>query len=86
MAEEFRNTSQFFRRFTIPSDPLDAQILRPWLYLVHRVGMQNQFLNYGQPAVLMFARITAFCRLLRIISAETLMASSERNSFSFAKI
>ena len=41
MADEVQNTSKFFRRFTIPPDPLDAQIPRPGPYLFHSVGMQN---------------------------------------------
>ena len=52
MADELQNTSQFFRRFTVPPDPLDAQIPRPGPYLFHSVGMQNQFPHYGQAAVL----------------------------------
>ena len=47
-----QNTSQFFRCFTIPQDPLDAQIPRPGPYLFHSVGMQNQFPHYRQAAVL----------------------------------
>ena len=46
MADELQNNSQFFRRFTIPPDPLDAQIPRPGPYLFHSVGMQNQFQFY----------------------------------------
>jgi len=45
MADELQNTSQFLRRFTIPPDPLDVQIPRPWPYLFYRVGMQNQLLH-----------------------------------------
>ena len=52
MADELQNTSQFFRRFTIPPDPLDTQIPRPGPYLFHSIGMQNQFPHYGQAAVL----------------------------------
>ena len=51
-ADELQNTSQFFHRFTIPPDPLDAQIPRPGPYLFHSVREQNQFPHYGQPAVL----------------------------------
>ena len=51
MADELQNTSQFFRRFTIPPDPLDTQIPRPGPYLFHSIGMQNQFPHYGQAAV-----------------------------------
>lgn len=47
MADKLQNTSQFFRRFTIPPDPLDAQIPRPGPYLFHSVGMLNQFPHYG---------------------------------------
>jgi len=57
MADEMRNAFQFFRRFTIPPDALDAQISRPWPYLFHHVGTQNQFLHYGQPAVLMNTKL-----------------------------
>ena len=52
VADKLQNTSQFFHRFTIPPDPLDAQIPRPGPYLFHSVGMQNQFPHYGQAAVL----------------------------------
>ena len=52
MADELHNTSQFFRRFTIPPDPLDTQIPRPGPYLFHSIGLQNQFPHYGQAAVL----------------------------------
>ena len=52
MAHELQNTSQFFRRFTIPPHRLDAQIPRPQPYLFHSVGMQNQFPHYGQVALL----------------------------------
>ena len=52
VADELQNTSQFFRRFTIPTDPLDAQIPRPGAYLFHSVVMHNQFQHYRQPAVL----------------------------------
>ena len=52
MTDELQNASQFFRRFTIRPDPLDAQIARPGLYLFHSVDTQNQFPHYGQPAVL----------------------------------
>ena len=42
MADELQNkNSQFFRRFTIPPDPLDAQIPHPGPYLFHSVGMQE---------------------------------------------
>ena len=43
MADELQNTSQFFRRFKIRPDPLDAHTPRPGPYLFHSVGMQNQF-------------------------------------------
>ena len=52
MADKLQNTSQFVRCFTIPPDPLDAQIPRPGPYLFHSVAMQNQFPHYGQTAVL----------------------------------
>ena len=52
MPDELQNTSQFFRRFTIPPDPLDTQIPRPGPYLSHSIGMQNQFPHYGQVSVL----------------------------------
>ena len=35
MADKLQNTSQFFRCFTIPPDPLDAQIPCPGPYLFH---------------------------------------------------
>ena len=41
MAGEVQNTTQFFRHFTIPPDPLDAQVPRPGRYLFHSVGMPN---------------------------------------------
>ena len=37
MADELQNISQFFRRFTIPPDPLDAQIPRPGPHLFHSI-------------------------------------------------
>ena len=52
MADELQNTSQFFHRFTIPPDLLDAEIPCPGPYLFHSVSKQNQFPHYGQPAVL----------------------------------
>ena len=58
---------EFAKQLIFSPDPLDAQIPRPWSYLFHNLGMQNQFPHYGQPA-------------------ETLIAPSERNPFSFAKI
>ena len=48
-ADELQNTSQFFRRFTIPPDPLS---LVNGFTCFTCVGMQNQFPHYGQPAVL----------------------------------
>ena len=39
MADELQNTSQFFRRFIIPPDPLDAQIPRPGPYRFHSFGL-----------------------------------------------
>lgn len=53
MAVKLQNTSQFFRCFTIPPDPLDVQIPCPGPYLFHSVYMQNQFPHYG-PAVLSY--------------------------------
>ena len=53
MADKLQNTSQFFRCFTIPPDPLDVQIPCPGPYLFHSVYMQNQFPHYG-PAVLSY--------------------------------
>ena len=41
MADELQNTSQFFRRFRIPPDPLDAQIPRPGPYLFHSVDAES---------------------------------------------
>lgn len=54
MADKLQNTSQFFRRFTIPPDLLDAQIPRPGPHLFHSISMQNQFPHYGQAAVLLY--------------------------------
>ena len=52
MADELQNTSQFFRHFTVPSNPLDAQVPCPGPYLFYSIDMQNQFPYYRQPAVL----------------------------------
>ena len=52
MADELQNTSQFFRHFTVPSNPLDAQVPCPGPYLFYSIDMQNQFPHYRQPAVL----------------------------------
>ena len=54
MADKFQNTSQFFRCFTFPPDPLDAQIPCAGPYLFHSIDMQNQFPHYGQAAVLSY--------------------------------
>lgn len=52
MADELQNTSQFFCHFTVPSNPLDAQVPCPGPYLFYSIDMQNQFPHYRQPAVL----------------------------------
>lgn len=52
MADELQNTSQFFRHFTVPSNPLDAQVPCPGPYLFYSIDMQTQFPHYRQPAVL----------------------------------
>ena len=54
MADKLQNTSQFFRCFTFPPDPLDAQIPCAGPYLFHSIDMQNQFPHYGQAAVLSY--------------------------------
>ena len=52
MADELQNTSQFFRHFAVPSNPLDAQVPCPGSYLFYSIDMQNQFPHYRQPGVL----------------------------------
>jgi len=68
MADEMRNAYQFFHHFTIPVDALDAQIPRPWPYLFHRVGTQNQFPHYLQPPVLMYIVLALNCQDFYILS------------------
>ena len=70
-ADEFsefnRNTLPF--EFTIPSAPLDPSVPQPGPYLFHGTGLPNPKYQHFSPATLQF------------MPAETLIASSERNSF-----
>ena len=87
MADELQNTSQFFRRFTIPPDPLDAQIPRPGPDLTCFTASacrMNESPHYGQP--LRAAKLLLFRKNIARISTSELIIIESPISRHFWKL